>query len=96
MVAGTLAELTTDGKATDKVDGIAVATSSSTNQLLVVVTVSEIVYVAVTVGAVTKIMDVTVEATGMTEMVVVTVDGEHELKTQRQPNGGAAGRRDCR
>jgi hypothetical protein len=80
MVAGTLAELAADGKAADRVDGIAVATSSSTNQLLLVVTVTEIVYVAVTVGAVTKIMDVTVEATGMTEMVEVTVDGEHELK----------------
>jgi hypothetical protein len=34
----------------------------------------ETVYVAVTVGAVTEIMDVTVDATGVTEMVVGTVD----------------------
>ena len=75
-----VAELAADGKAADRVDGIVVATSSSTNQLLLAVTVTGTVYVAVTVGAVTEIMDVTVETTGVTEMVVVTVDGEHRLK----------------
>jgi hypothetical protein len=79
-VAVGVAELAADGKAADRVDGIVVATSSPTNQLLLAVTVTETVYVVVKVGAVTEIMDITVDATGVTEMVVVTVDGEHGLK----------------